>query len=332
MARIQDVAAAAGVSKTTVSYVFSPQKSHLISPETRERVLAVAGKLGYQPSFLGKVLSHKRSFNVALILPSRSSQTMSRTLLRVFHGIVHNAETSEYNVSVFFGVGKRFFKYSSEGRFDGIIVIGLGSNTASLDKLAALALPMVVANRQYPVAEKISCIYNDIAGWFNQEVDRMLKNGCKNILLLNKGMHADAGKALADVFEQTAGRVKKYGSVIEQATIGEKFSIQVNELLKNKKYDSIIINSSDGADVVNVLKLHKLLPNRDIQLSGFARDPALRPLGLDWETDSAVMGSRAWEMLMNLLSGSKGEYEVLPIVRNAGRKSEITGYADGFDI
>ena len=332
MARIQDVAAAAGVSKATVSYVFSPQKSHLISPETRERVFAVAGKLGYQPSFLGKVLSYKRSFNAALILPSRSSQTMSRTLLQVFHGIMHNAETSEYNVSVFFGVGKRFFKYSSEGRFDGIIVIGLGSDTVALDKLAALGLPMVVANRQYPVSEKISCIYNDIAGWFNQEVDRMLQNGCKKILLLNKGLHADAGKVVADVFDEAAVRVKKHGSVIEQAAIGEKFSIQVNELLKNKHYDSIIINSSEGAEVVNVLKLHKLLPNRDIQLSGFVREPELRSLGLDWDVEATVMGTRAWDMLMELLADGNGKCEVLPVVRKTAHRIKKVGYSEGFDI
>ena len=332
MARMEDVAAAAGVSKTTVSYVFSPQKSALISPETRERVMAAADELGYKPSFFGKVLSEKRSFNVALILPSRSAQSMSRTLLQIFHGIVHNAEASDYNVSVFFGAGKRFFNRSGEGRFDGVIVIGLGSDTAALDKISALNLPMVVVNRQYPVSEKCSCIHGDIAGWFKSEADRMLEKGCRNLLFLNKGLHTDSGKAAAEMFPEVEKQVTAADGVIEQIFAEKNISLQVNELLQHKHYDGMIINSSEGAAVLDALKLHNLQPNLDIQLSGFVRDPALCMFGFVWEVDAVRMGSKGWDMLMNLLNGRKGEYAVLPIERFAKKKSAGAGFKDGFDV
>lgn len=332
MARMEDVAAAAGVSKTTVSYVFSPQKSALISPETREKVLSIAAKLGYKPSFFGKVLSEKRSFNIALILPSRTAQSMSRTLLQIFHGIVHNAETSDYNVSVFFGVGKRFFNRSGEGRFDGVIVIGLGSDTAALDKISALNLPMVVVNRQYPISKKCSCIHSDIAGWFKCEVDRMLENGCRNLLFLNKGLHTDSGKSAAEIFPEVEKQVTAAGGVIEQIFAEKNISLQVNELLQHKHYDGMIINSSDGAAVLDALKLHKLQPNLDIQLSGFVRDPALCMFGFVWEADSVSMGRQGWNMLMELLNGSKGKHTVLPIAQYSKAKTTGADFADGFDV
>lgn len=332
MARIQDVAAAAGVSKTTVSYVFSPQKSQLISADTREKVLAAALRLGYRPSFFGKALSQKRSFNIALLLPSRSAQTMSATLLRIFHGIVHCAESSDYNVSVFFGAGKRFFNRSREGRFDGVIVIGLGADTAALDRVAALNLPLVVINRKYPADEKISCIHSDIAGWFSQEVDRMLQAGCRELLVLNKGLHADAGKRLDEVFDEVQARAKAQNGAIEYAVISKNLSLQVNELLQKKHYDGIILNSSEGSEVVNALTLHKLLPGRDIQLSGFVRNPSLRTAGLDWENDALNMGIQGWAMLMRLLNGGSGEYTLLPVTRKTERVFTKVEYADGFDI
>src|SRR2546426_4827928 len=45
-----DVAALAGVSRTTVSFVLNARQDVQISPETRRRVLEVADQLGYHPS------------------------------------------------------------------------------------------------------------------------------------------------------------------------------------------------------------------------------------------------------------------------------------------
>lgn len=47
---IADVAARAGVSTATVSYVINDKPSKNLLPETRERVLAAARELGYRPS------------------------------------------------------------------------------------------------------------------------------------------------------------------------------------------------------------------------------------------------------------------------------------------
>ncbi len=332
MAKIQDVAAAAGVSKTTVSYVFSPQKSMLISPETREKVLAEAMKLGYRPSFFGKVLSQKRSFNIALILPARSARSMSRTLLWLFHGIVRKAEGSEYNVSVFFGASKRFFNRTSDGRFDGVIVLGIGSDTTALDKIAALDLPMVVANRHYPVGEKCSCIHSDVSNWFIREVDRMLQMNCRNILLLNKGVYSAAGKAVKDVFERVEQSVVKKSCKIDYVEIGNNLSSQVYELFHNNRYDGIIINSNQGSEVVNALHMHRLVPARDVLLSGFAREQSMLMLELDWYSDALTMGEKSWDMLMNLLNGGKSEYTILPIVHEIFANNERPSPSDGFDI
>ena len=56
---IGDVAADAGVSRSTVSYVLSGTRT--ISPETRERVRASIRKLGYRPNPAARALTLKRT-------------------------------------------------------------------------------------------------------------------------------------------------------------------------------------------------------------------------------------------------------------------------------
>ncbi|MFI6496277.1 LacI family DNA-binding transcriptional regulator [Nonomuraea typhae] len=65
-ATIKDVAEAAGVGVATVSRVLSGGSA---SPETRERVLAVAAQLDYRPSALGRNLRQRRTGGIGLLLP-----------------------------------------------------------------------------------------------------------------------------------------------------------------------------------------------------------------------------------------------------------------------
>jgi DNA-binding LacI/PurR family transcriptional regulator len=63
---IFDVADAAGVSITTVSHVFSGNRR--VGAETRDRVQAVARKLGYRPRAIAQALAHGRTNTLALQL------------------------------------------------------------------------------------------------------------------------------------------------------------------------------------------------------------------------------------------------------------------------
>ena len=63
-----DVAKEAGVSRTTVSNVFSGKAKY--SDETREAVLAAAKKLGYKPNLAARSLITNQSRLIGLILPS----------------------------------------------------------------------------------------------------------------------------------------------------------------------------------------------------------------------------------------------------------------------
>ncbi|WP_280435364.1 LacI family DNA-binding transcriptional regulator [Nocardia carnea] len=64
-----DVAFAAGVSRTTVSFVLNNRADQSISEETRQRVLDAAQRLEYRPNASGRALAAGRSDIVLLSIP-----------------------------------------------------------------------------------------------------------------------------------------------------------------------------------------------------------------------------------------------------------------------
>ena len=69
MPTISDVARAAGVSMSTVSYVLSGRRP--ISAETQARVKAAIAELGYHPHAGARALASSRTSVLALVVPLR---------------------------------------------------------------------------------------------------------------------------------------------------------------------------------------------------------------------------------------------------------------------
>lgn len=65
---IRDVARAADVSATTVSHALNGKGR--VDSDTRDRILDVAGRLGYRPNRIAQGLASGRTSNLALLLPS----------------------------------------------------------------------------------------------------------------------------------------------------------------------------------------------------------------------------------------------------------------------
>src|SRR4051794_31761040 len=63
----KDVAAAAGVSRSAVSFAFNDPGR--VSSATRERILAVARELGYTPHPVGRMLQNDRTGCLGVLLP-----------------------------------------------------------------------------------------------------------------------------------------------------------------------------------------------------------------------------------------------------------------------
>ena len=90
--RIEDVAAAAGVSMKTVSRVLNREPN--VREDTRERVQRAVDKLKYIPSFSARSLAGNKSYLVALIYNNPSANY----LMEVMGGVLEACEAEQYGM------------------------------------------------------------------------------------------------------------------------------------------------------------------------------------------------------------------------------------------
>ena len=90
--RIEDVAAAAGVSMKTVSRVLNNEPN--VRDEMRQRVMAVVEKLQYRPNLSARSLAGQRSYVIALVYnnPSRNY------LMEIQNGMLEACRDNHYNL------------------------------------------------------------------------------------------------------------------------------------------------------------------------------------------------------------------------------------------
>ena len=146
-ARLEDVAAAAGVSPATVSRVINGRP--VVAPETRERVLAAVQRLNFRPDSLARSLATRRTGALGLVIADITNpfypevvrgveQTAAGYDLSVL--LYDTAEDSEREAQSIRLLGER--------RVDGVIVCAARLPEARLAKLVRPDTPIVLINRR----------------------------------------------------------------------------------------------------------------------------------------------------------------------------------------
>jgi DNA-binding LacI/PurR family transcriptional regulator len=100
MVTLADVARAAGVSASTLSYVLSGKRP--ISRITRERVQGAITELGYHPRAGARALASNRSNVLALMVPLRSDMYVP-VIMEIVTAVVSAAREYDYDVLLLVG-------------------------------------------------------------------------------------------------------------------------------------------------------------------------------------------------------------------------------------
>lgn len=138
---ITDVADSLGLSIATVSRALA--KPHLVTAETRERVLVAVDRLGYQPNLLARDLRRQTSRLVFVVVPR-----LSPFFLEAFRGVDQAAREIGYTVLMGFtdrdGAREEvLFDQVSSNRADGIILVT--SSRSPAPQARQRRLPPIVA-------------------------------------------------------------------------------------------------------------------------------------------------------------------------------------------
>jgi len=141
-----DVAARAGVSRTTVSFVLN-QRNESISPATRERVLEAARQLGYHPHAPARQLAGGRSQTVGLVVRQSPEQVAGDAFLaETLRGLTTATRAGGFQVIVeALEPGSRpYGDLLRSGRADGVIVSGPRDDDAELLQIVGEGFPVVL--------------------------------------------------------------------------------------------------------------------------------------------------------------------------------------------
>ncbi len=145
--RSQDVAARAGVSRTTVSFVLNDRPGASISAGTRARVLAAAAELGYQPHEAARGLAVGRTHTLGLVLGQSTEQMAEDALLsETLRGLSTAARAEHFRVLVephTAGNGS-YGDLLRSSRTDGLVVSGPRTDDAELRDLVGAGAPVVI--------------------------------------------------------------------------------------------------------------------------------------------------------------------------------------------
>ncbi|GAB2964802.1 LacI family DNA-binding transcriptional regulator [Streptomyces pseudoechinosporeus] len=148
----EDVAAEAGVSPSTVARCFtSPEQ---VRAKTRERVLAVAGRLGYTPSRVARSLALGRTRTLGLIVPDIANPGFAVIVKAVQARARHKdyavflADTDEHPDDEY------ELALTLARQVDGLLLVAPRMDTERIGEIVARA-PSVIVNRPVPGVQSV---------------------------------------------------------------------------------------------------------------------------------------------------------------------------------
>lgn len=301
-ATIDRVAAAAGVSRATVSRVMNG--SPTVAPELADRVRAAAAALQYQPSPAARSLALGRTGTVSLIVPDLSNP-MFQDVLR---GLSQAAGLHGYRLLVAESNEdpKEEAILAAEARrhSDGLVLASPRVPDPVLRELSTTLAPLVLLNRDVPGVELPSLSVDYRAG-IAMLVDHLLELGHRRLLYL-------AGPA-ASVSNRDRARALRERADPDTLTVtevpcGARFEdghAAAEAIVSSGATAVVAFNDMVAFGAMSALHERGIDVPGDISITGFDDIPFARYTTPPLTTASIPkneLGAQAWERLRALLS------------------------------
>lgn len=332
-ATIVDVAAAAGVSMSTVSRVIREHPD--VGDKTRERVLALIEELGYRPSTLARALASGRSQTIGLLVSDIANPFYPRLAKAIeLECRKHHYSLVICNTDDVVQETVDYVQRLTDQGVDGLIHASVGNDEEAVIETLGDTSRIVFANRR-PRSASVSYVVSDNKTGGRQLGDHLVAMGHRRIGFV-------AGPSWASSVEDRLHGLREAVSVRGgQVMVIEGDFAPSNDLeairtwlaLPTPPTAIVAINDRVGVGVYGaVLDLGLKVPE-DIAVAGFdnldfgwSRLLSLTSVGQRIE----VMGRRAVEILLRQLAtpSTRVTHTVLPmdlVVRATTSNADVSG-------
>lgn len=312
-ATIKDIALIAKISPTAVSMALNNRSG--VSAKTRKRVLKIAEKLKYQPSYVAKTLIGKRSNTIALVIENIADPFYAELAL----GIEERAAELGYSVLIYnTGVNQEKEKSCIDNLrargVDGVIISTATIDDPNIKPLIEDHFPFVLVNRlsldpplinkmDYVVLDNFSCGYKGIEHFYRLGHGRIaIIAGALNVstaFLRTKG----SMKAIKDF-----GLHEDPKLVVECSYVRQNAYKATKRLIANKNHPTAFFAQDDNMaiGVREAILSEKLRIPEDVSLIGVDNIQMTSLMGVDLTTITQnihQMGTTGTETLINKIEG-----------------------------
>ena len=313
---IEEVAAAAGVSRSTVSRVVNG--STAVSPEALDAVNRAIADLNYVPNRAARSLASRQTHAIALIVPEDTTRFFGDPFFAaIVSGINARLSRSDYVLNLFIAnddPGDKTTSYVRSGAVDGAIVVSHHTSDTFIDRIAAV-VPVVYGGR--PVRERERDYYVDVDNvrGGRDAVAHLIAHGRRRIATITGPLNMPAG----------VDRLRGYRQALQEAGLLEgpiedgRFTSDGGTAAMRRMLerggdlpDAIFIASDLMArGAMSVLTAAGIRVPEDISIVGFDDSPvatSVTPALTTMRQPSFAQGERMASILLDPLAGREAPH------------------------
>jgi len=333
---IGDVAKAAGVSRSTVSYVLSGKRS--ISQDTRDRVSAAIAELGFTVNAGARALATSETMVLGLHVQFEPDE-FAPAMLQYVLPIAQTARDLGFDSMMMTEADgySAIRRMASSNMIDGLVLLDVVDDDPRLSALRVITQPGVLIGLPADSAG-LDVIDLDFAEAARMIVDRLASAGHRNVLLITPPQH---------VFDRGGGYAARFrDAAIERARrAGLRLTVRAGESqepLINASLNGVLDELADNTAIVlqndaSVAALPGVLRERGIRVPGdlsviglfsesFSRTFNLRYSAID--TAPARIATLAVEQLVRRITdpvsaGAPGVRLVTPAFVDRGSLAQL---------
>jgi LacI family transcriptional regulator len=318
----QDVADAAGVSRTTVSLVLNNTPNVQISDETRQRVVTTARSLGYVPDAAARALVSRRAQIIGLVMARSHHHIASDAFLpQSLEGLLDVAH--QYGMRLLIDIvepqhqKEAYLQLVRAKHIDGLILSGPRLDDEALNLLDEESFPIVLIGRL--PGDRFYSVDVDNRAAARTAVDHLVKQGHTQIACITNASpeYSAASERLAGYREalEAAGLnydqgLVRYGDFSSRSGYQQMKQI----LLSGAEFSAVFAASDEVAYGVKAALVEQdLRPPDRVALVGFDDLPMsayIDPPLTTVRVPATELARRAGNLLVQILEGELPDQKV----------------------
>ncbi|MFN8086275.1 MAG: LacI family DNA-binding transcriptional regulator [Microbacterium sp.] len=309
-ATIEEVAAAAGVSRSTVSRVVNG--STAVSPAALAAVERAIAELSYVPNRAARSLASRATMAIALVVPEDTTRFFGDPFFAaIVSGINARLSRSDYVLNLIIASDDPRDKtaaYVRSGAVDGAIVVSHHTSDTFIDRIAA-SVPVVYGGRPSRARENDYYIDVDNTAGAYQATTYLVEKGFRRIAHISGPVSMPAGIDRLAGFRSALADAGMVPVAVEDGNFtADGGSAAMARILESgASFDALFVGSDLMArGALAVLARAGIDVPGDVSLIGFDDSPvatAVQPNLTTVRQPSHLQGQQMADVLLSLLAG-----------------------------